>query len=117
MIIRLPFPNPDLNPNRASGNHWAAQYKARKSAKEMGYYAAKEALQAAQLPKQATYALNITFVMPDKRRRDRDNLLASSKQLLDGIAQALGIDDNNFEPIVLRRQFDKGNAAMIVEIV
>ena len=82
----------------------------------MGFLAAKQAIQSGNLPHQETYALNITFIMPDKRRRDRDNLLASSKCTLDGIAQALGVDDNNFEPIVLRRAFDKGNAAMIIEI-
>lgn len=87
MKIRLPFPDPALNPNRASGNHWAAQYKLRQQAKEIGYYATKQALQAVKLKPQPTYALNITFVMPDKRRRDRDNLLASSKQVLDGIAR------------------------------
>jgi Holliday junction resolvase RusA-like endonuclease len=33
---------------------------------------------------------------PDKRRRDWDNIVASLKSGLDGIADALGIDDAHF---------------------
>lgn len=36
------------------------------------------------------------FLPPDRRRRDMDNLLASCKGLLDGIADALGVDDSRF---------------------
>lgn len=44
-----------------------------------------------------------TFCYPTNARRDRDNLLAACKAYQDGIADALGIDDTIFEPIVLRR--------------
>lgn len=40
--------------------------------------------------------LAIEFLPPDRRRRDADNLLASCKGLLDGIADALAIDDSKF---------------------
>lgn len=43
------------------------------------------------------YLLEITFHPPDKRRRDRDNNLASIKSAIDGIALALEIDDSNFD--------------------
>lgn len=36
---------------------------------------------------------------PDHRERDRDNLLASMKAGLDGVASALQIDDSRFRPI------------------
>jgi crossover junction endodeoxyribonuclease RusA len=38
----------------------------------------------------------MTFCPPDKRRRDRDNLIASMKAATDGIADALGTDDSKF---------------------
>ncbi len=46
-------------------------------------------------------SLEITFHPPDERRRDLDNCLASIKLGLDGIAEALGIDDRHFHPITI----------------
>lgn len=40
--------------------------------------------------------LSIEFCPPDKRRRDDDNMLASFKSGRDGVADALGVDDNKF---------------------
>lgn len=48
-------------------------------------------------------ALTITFLMPDKRRRDLDGCLSSIKHTLDGVAGAIGVDDSLFEPITLHR--------------
>jgi len=44
--------------------------------------------------------LQILFLPPSKRRRDQDNLVASMKSGLDGLAQALGVDDHIFRPKV-----------------
>jgi len=38
----------------------------------------------------------LTFSPPDKRRYDDDNLIARCKAYLDGIADALGVDDSRF---------------------
>lgn len=38
--------------------------------------------------------VSITFCPPDRRRRDLDNMLAACKPLLDGIADATGVDDH-----------------------
>ena len=40
--------------------------------------------------------LDIEFIEPDKRRRDLDNMLASIKSGIDGIADALGVNDSRF---------------------
>ena len=37
-----------------------------------------------------------TFHPPDKRKRDVDNVIASLKALIDGLADAWGIDDSEF---------------------
>lgn len=50
-------------------------------------------------------ALRLVFVQPDKRRRDRDNLLAAAKPQIDGIADAMGIDDSRFNPVTISREF------------
>jgi crossover junction endodeoxyribonuclease RusA len=41
--------------------------------------------------------VNLTFVPPDKRRRDADNMLAAMKSGLDGLADALGVDDSQWK--------------------
>lgn len=39
-------------------------------------------------------SIAVTFRPPDKRRRDKDNMIASFKSGQDGIADALGVDDS-----------------------
>ena len=58
----------------------------------------------------------ITFVQPDRRGRDRDNLLAACKPMLDGVADALGVNDSQFEPVTIRREYGKKPGAVRVEI-
>jgi crossover junction endodeoxyribonuclease RusA len=112
--ILLPFPDPKLNPNNSKGTHWAVTTKARKQARADAYLVTK----MTRPPKapDGNVQMNIVFVQPDKRRRDRDNLLAAMKPALDGIADALGIDDSRFEPVVLRREYGKapGQVRVIV---
>jgi len=62
-----------------------------------------------------TVPLKITFVQPDKRKRDLDNLLAASKSALDSVAQAIGIDDKQFDPITISRGYGEVGK-MILEI-
>ena len=39
----------------------------------------------------------ITFLPPDRRRRDLDNCLASFKAGIDGLADVLGVDDSKWK--------------------
>jgi len=43
--------------------------------------------------------IEITFYPPDKRHRDADNMVASIKAGLDGIADALRVNDKRFLPV------------------
>ena len=54
----------------------------------------KKALREATGPIRMT----ITFVPPDRRHRDDDNMIASLKSARDGIADALGVNDRRFRP-------------------
>lgn len=38
----------------------------------------------------------LTFVPPDRRKRDDDNMIAAFKPGRDGMADALGVDDSRF---------------------
>lgn len=107
MIIRLPFPDPALNPNRSKGKHWAATYKMREQQKQDAFYLARRAMQTQKLNVSDIYLLEIIFNRSDARKTDLDNLLSGAKNLLDGVALGLGINDRQFEPIILRRGREK----------
>lgn len=109
--ITLPFPSRDLMPNRKNGKHWSSSNSAKVKAKDAGFLASKE---LGLLIKPTI--LDITYILPDKRKRDLDNLLAASKAYIDGICLALGIDDNCFDCIIISRGYDKGNGRMVVEL-
>lgn len=96
-VLVLPFPNSVLMPNKSQGKHWTVTRPARNKAKSDAFYLAK---QAGWQGRDVSGCLKITFYCPDKRKRDTDNLLAAMKPALDGVAQAIGIDDSNFKPLL-----------------
>lgn len=113
----LPWPDPILNPNRSKGRHWAATAGARDGARFSAYMAACAAIPVGDNKNPVgPISLTITFVQPDRRRRDRDNSLASLKPALDGVADALGIDDSQFEPMTLKREYGKKPGSVRIEI-
>jgi crossover junction endodeoxyribonuclease RusA len=59
--------------------------------------------------------IRVTFHPPDNRKRDIDNMLASIKSGLDGVADATGVDDNDWEITMRCREKVKGGA-VIVEV-
>lgn len=121
IAILLPFPDKRLNPNNSKGVHWAATSVLRKSARTSAYAAARVAALGTpwygiERRKGDAVPLTITFVQPDRRARDRDNLLAACKPALDGIADALEINDSQFEPVTIRREYGAKPGAVRVEV-
>ena len=92
MRIILPWPTSDLSPN--ARGHWAIKARAKKA------YRTACAAQARSQGLGRIYAeqlhLKITFVPPNRRARDLDNLLASLKSGLDGLCDVLGVDDSKW---------------------
>lgn len=115
-MIELPFPPAELSPNRKNGRHWGATHAVKVTYRETCWALALKAVRGF-VPPAGDLALRLTFVQPDKRRRDRDNLLASAKAGLDGLAAALKVDDSRFEPLTISRTFGAKPGALIVEIV
>ena len=105
MKITLPWPDMRLMPNRKNGRHWGGTQAAKVRARQDGYLAAKQALRSSTINGE-TLSLRITFVAPDRRHRDLDNLLACIKPHIDGVAQALGVDDKQFRPITIDAHHD-----------
>ena len=59
------------------------------------FYLAKAEAAAWEAPK-GRLIVTLDFRPPVRRGRDEDNLIASMKAGLDGLAQALGVDDSRF---------------------
>lgn len=94
MRVTLPWPPAALSPNARA--HWATKSRAAKAYR----HACATLARAARLPVPvAAGRLHVVleFVPPDRRARDRDNMLAAMKSGLDGLADALGVDDRRFD--------------------
>ena len=106
MIVKLPWPNPALAPNRSSGRHWSGLADIKSKAKGDAYALTKKALEGRKSPYLdfvGDIPVSLLFLTPDKRRRDIDGLLSSAKHALDGVCLALGIDDSRLRPILVDR--------------
>lgn len=109
--IILPWPTRNLSPN--SRAHWALRAKSKKESRE---YARIATLQAkiTGLPESGRLAVWIDGYAPDRRHRDVDNFLASLKAALDGVADALGINDKRFVPYpYIKDEVKKGGEVRI----
>ncbi|MDB5887036.1 MAG: hypothetical protein JWR74_3207 [Polaromonas sp.] len=117
LVAELPWPPAELNPNRKNGKHWSSTHAIKTRYLSDCRLLVVQAMQAAgYVPPAGVLALTITFAAPDKRRRDVDNLLASLKSGLDGVSQALGVDDQHFEPITLRRAIGGKPGKVVIEV-
>lgn len=115
--FELPWPDPALAPNRKNGRHWSTVHTIKNQALLTGKSAAMmQMIATGYKPPESKLPVVMTFCAPDKRHRDLDNLLASEKNYLDGVAQALGVDDKMFEPITLKRGDVVKGGCVIVEI-
>lgn len=96
ILVTLPFPHGTLSPNNRS--HWRIKTRERSIQRNQAMYECLESMRVVrhQPADGATAKVALTFCPPDKRRRDADNVLASLKGALDGISDALGIDDSKF---------------------
>jgi crossover junction endodeoxyribonuclease RusA len=117
ITINLPFPDPRLNPNASKGQHWAATSKLRKIARETAFVLTRQSGAPYISGNKADFEMVITFFQPDKRKRDRDNLLSAAKPQLDGVADAIGIDDSQFNPVTIKREYGVKPGLMLVEIM
>jgi crossover junction endodeoxyribonuclease RusA len=97
IAVELPWPSPKLHPNARV--HWAVRAGAAKGARGR----ASLLTRAAQGRRLRIYdgtsriAVSVHFYPPDNRRRDTDGMLSALKSSLDGVADALRVDDNLFD--------------------
>jgi crossover junction endodeoxyribonuclease RusA len=99
--IVLGWPPTDLSPN--ARKHWAQVAKAKKQYRKDCYSVSKEQLKKYRgvyenIPERLV--LEMTFIPPDRRSYDRDNLVARMKAGIDGLADALRINDKRFNTVI-----------------
>jgi hypothetical protein len=116
MIIEFDKPDKSLSPNNKNGK----SYHAYKSAKDKAHANARHITLAVMAgmgrPELIPSTLRITFIHPTRRNYDLDNSLASCKAHIDGMSQALGIDDGCFTTMILTKEYQKGVSKMVFEL-
>lgn len=92
-LLKLPWPvMPELSPNWRG--HWAQKHRAKAQLRLSWAWEAKRQGHGRLVAE--ALSLHITFVPPDRRHRDLDNLLASIKAGLDGLADVWMVDDSQW---------------------
>lgn len=95
--VTLTWPTPGLFPNKKG--HWAVKAEEKLKHRSDSFYLTKHQIklftwQGGSLP------LKIIF-HPPHGKYDLDNCLAACKSLLDGVADALKVNDRMFRPITI----------------
>jgi crossover junction endodeoxyribonuclease RusA len=93
VTIVIPYPHPALSPNSRMDRRAAARHRRR--ARGDAQIAAMEA-GAKRLSEASRITYRLTAHPTTNRRRDADNLVASCKSALDGIAAYIGVDDSRW---------------------
>jgi crossover junction endodeoxyribonuclease RusA len=108
--VTLPWPPKQLSPNARV--HWAEKAKAAKRYRDHCFLLSKEA--GVKFEEEGKIHVFVDFYCPDKRVRDEDGLLSSMKSGIDGLADALKVNDSRFRfhPFV-RDEIIKGGQVVI----
>ena len=99
--IVLGWPPSDLSPNKRL--HWAKLAAAKKQYRKNCLSASREQLKkyrgvTENIPEKLV--LEMTFIPQDRRSYDRDNLVARMKSGIDGLSDALRINDKRFNTVI-----------------
>lgn len=93
-LIELPWPAKELSPN--ARQHWSAAARAKKAYRTRCRVLG-DASGLSLVPKGTERVLvHLEFFPPDRRIRDWDNMVASMKSGLDGLADSMGVDDGKW---------------------
>jgi crossover junction endodeoxyribonuclease RusA len=93
MRIVLDLPPRELSPNVRS--HWAKKARAVKYYRMLAFIEARNASRSTERGWERA-EFRTTWYLPDARRRDPDNLMASMKAGIDGIVQAGVLTDDRY---------------------
>lgn len=106
MIINLPWYPRECSPNARV--HWSKLAEMKKKYRDVCFLLTKESVGNVSLPETGDIHVTIEFFPPAKRAYDLDNLLASIKSGLDGVAQALKVNDSRFTLTICKKPEIRG---------
>jgi crossover junction endodeoxyribonuclease RusA len=113
MIIHLPYPAAPLWPNKRT--HWSFVAKAKKSARLWAFMKSQE--WRGDMPTGEQFSIQITcYPRPRGPAPDGDNINASAKAYIDGIADALRVNDRNFTVLPPKISDDR-TSTFVIEIL
>ena len=108
------WPGFALSPNARI--HWAMKYVSARAFRELTGWLAIEA----RIPHFEKVAIQITYIVPDRRRRDPDNFLTMFKPGIDGLVDAKVLKDDSAEYLTIlpvQFEYQKGQKKVRVEII
>lgn len=117
MKLEFPFPASQLLPNAARRLHWRVRAAHAQPARLIGRVETLNALCGRAFAGSDEIEIEITYHPPTRRKYDSDGILSALKPTLDGIADALEIDDYCFNPIRLTRGNVQRGGKVFVEIM
>lgn len=91
MKLYLPWPPSALSPNARV--HWAVLSRHKNKLRQAAKVETTLQKRGQTLDVDAELHMTLIFVRPNKRSYDRDNLVARAKAAIDGMCDALSIDD------------------------
>ncbi|MDD9726117.1 hypothetical protein PVV74_11680 [Roseovarius sp. SK2] len=114
VLIRLPWPPPKTSANGSQGD-FRGKAKAAKSYKAT---CALECMAQCVRPIEAegNIPVRITYHPPTRGRVDWDNLANRAKQGWDAVAEAIGVDDGRWWPVVSEKGDPVKGGAVLVEV-
>ncbi|HEV8037192.1 hypothetical protein, partial [Yoonia sp.] len=92
--------------------HWSKYYKPTKAYRALcGWEAKRQGVRRHNDPT-AALRVSLTFMPPDNRRRDMDGLLGAFKAGIDGLSDAIGVDDSYWSIAMAKGEKTKGGAVI-----
>ncbi len=116
MIIEFDTPDTKLSPNKKNGKSYHAYRETKDIAQALARSITLSVMAGMGRPELIPNTLRITFIHPTRRNHDLDNSLASAKAHIDGMSQALGVDDGCFTTMIITKEYQKGISKMVFEI-
>lgn len=113
--LTLPLPPRELSPNART--HWARKARSVAAYRLCAETMARKVVRASQRSRWDRAEVRTTFYLPDRRRRDRDNLMASMKAAWDGLVDAEILSDDRglvqYPPVL---EVDRENPRVEIEV-
>lgn len=117
MVVDLPFPKGITAHNEG---HWRSKAGNVADLRLIAKMITLDAIARGQSPVLGPHVVNYTFFVPDRKRRDRANLVQMAKSLVDGVADAGAIEGDHWEISWIGSvevEVRKGNPGVRLEIL